>query len=59
LVANFFSIGATEREVEELPKVVQEKRRRERQCFIGSLVLFGVMFGCTYYIVRKLGLSPF
>ena len=55
-----FAIGEDEdEEVEELPKVVQEKRRRDRHHLIGSVVLFGGICVCTYYVVSKLGLSPF
>jgi hypothetical protein len=46
-------------EVEEVPKVVQAMRRHDRHHLIGSLVLLGAMCACTYYLVTKLGLSPF
>jgi hypothetical protein len=45
--------------LEEVPKVLQEKRRRDRAHFVGALMLLAVVCGCTYYIVSKLQLSPF
>jgi hypothetical protein len=45
--------------IEEVPRVVQEKRRQDRQHFVSALLVLGGVIGCTYYLISKLGISPF
>ncbi len=45
--------------IEEVPRVVQEKRRQDRQHFVSALLVLGAVIGCTYYLISKLDISPF
>jgi hypothetical protein len=45
--------------IEEVPRVVQEKRRQDRQHFVSALLVLGAVIGCTCYLFSKLGLAPF